>query len=76
MLKKILLLLPILVCYTLSNADTLLDSVQAQTVNVSSQENSATGIAASLVRKSAPTSYTVKKTDTVMKLAQMYLTKF
>ncbi|MBP7781651.1 MAG: hypothetical protein KA049_01765 [Burkholderiales bacterium] len=75
MLKKILLLLPILVGYTLSNADTLLDSVQSQTVNVSSQENSATGVKANLVRKSAPTSYTVKKSDTVMKLAQMYLTK-
>ena len=49
MLKKILLLLPILVGYTLSNADTLLDSVQAQTVNVSSQENSATGVKANLV---------------------------
>ena len=77
MLKKILLLLinslSLSVCYAAGNDSSI--SFTDSTPTVVSVQSSASGVRADLVKSTAPRSYTVKKTDTVMKLAEMYLKK-
>lgn len=77
MLKKILLLLLISlslsVCYAAESDGVV--SFSDSSPRVISVQSSTTGVRADLVKSTAPRSYTVKKTDTVMKLAEMYLKK-
>lgn len=75
MYKRFLLAIFILLCYSVSYADSILDTDQFQLPNKLNNTNSATGVTANLVRSNAPIVYTVKKNDTVMKLALMYLKK-
>jgi LysM repeat protein len=77
MLKKILLLLinslSLSVCYAAESDSGI--SFTDSTPTVVSAQSSASGVRTNLVKSTAPRSYTVKKTDTVMKLAEMYLKK-
>lgn len=61
--------------YSVSYADSILDTDQFQSLQKPSVASSATGVPANLVRSDAPIVYIVKKNDTVMKLALMYLKK-
>lgn len=75
MFKKFFLSLLILLCYSVVYADSILDGNQFQLPSKSNNSNPTAGVTANLVRSNAPIVYTVKKNDTVMKLALMYLKK-
>lgn len=75
MFKKIFILILISLSYSVAYADSILDGNQSQLPSKLPTQNSTTGVTANLVRSNAPIVYTVKKNDTVMKLALMYLKK-
>ncbi len=82
MLKKIIGLVTVLLIYSIGYAiaDTTTNQVvivnnRVETISnplISANNN---GVLAQYVRKNAPSDYTVKKNDTVLKIASMYLTK-
>lgn len=74
MLNKIILSITVSLCFCTVYADDNLSDTN--NLAVSSQVSGAqVGVSTKLLRKSAPSEYTVKRGDTVTKLALMYLTK-
>ena len=77
MTKKMLYALLILISLSVGyvNAVGVTNSINIANNDDTVTINSKSGVPASLVKNTAPKDYVVKKSDTVMKLAQMYLKK-